>query len=48
MVVEEKENYLSFLNGYVESQKELGRFPRPLNNRLNNVMEWNGCRGSRR
>lgn len=32
--------YLDFLNNYVRSQKELGRFPRPLNNRLNDVMEW--------
>lgn len=35
-----KDDYLLFLNAYVESQKELGRFPRPINNRLNNVMEW--------
>ncbi|MEP0174553.1 MAG: ABC transporter permease [Paraglaciecola sp.] len=32
--------YLDFLNNYVRSQKELGRFPRPLHNRLNDVMEW--------
>jgi putative ABC transport system permease protein len=38
--VEEQQNYMAFLNNYVESQKELGRFPRELNNRLNNVMEW--------
>ena len=25
---------------YVAEQKKLGRFPRPLNNRLRNVMEW--------
>jgi putative ABC transport system permease protein len=31
---------MAFLDAYVESQKELGRFPRPLNNRLSNVMEW--------
>lgn len=36
----EKQEYLSFLDAYVESQKALGRFPRPMNNRLNNVMEW--------
>jgi putative ABC transport system permease protein len=36
----EKQEYHAFLDAYVESQKELGRFPRPLNNRLNNVMEW--------
>lgn len=36
----EKQDYMAFLNAYAEQQKELGRFPRPLNNRLNNVMEW--------
>jgi putative ABC transport system permease protein len=36
----EKQEYLAFLDAYVESQKALGRFPRPMNNRLNNVMEW--------
>ena len=36
----EKQDYQAFLDAYVESQKELGRFQRPLNNRLNNVMEW--------
>jgi putative ABC transport system permease protein len=36
----EREDYLAFLDAYVESQKALGRFARPLNNRLNNVMEW--------
>jgi len=36
----EKQEYLSFLDAYVESQKALGRFPRPMNNRLYNVMEW--------
>jgi putative ABC transport system permease protein len=36
----EKQEYLSFLDAYAESQKELGRFPRPLNNRLYNVTEW--------
>ena len=36
----EKQEYMTFLNAYVESQKELGRFPRPLNNRLYDVMEW--------
>ncbi|WNC71083.1 FtsX-like permease family protein [Thalassotalea psychrophila] len=35
-----KEEYFSFLSAYVEEQKALGRFERPLNNRLNNVMEW--------
>ena len=36
----EKQEYMDFLNAYAESQKALGRFPRPLNNRLSNVMEW--------
>lgn len=35
-----KAEYMDFLNNYVMEQKELGRFPRPLNNRLSNVMEW--------
>ena len=37
---EEVREYRAFLDAYAESQKELGRFPRPLNNRLRNVMEW--------
>jgi len=37
---DERAEYLAFLDAYAESQKLLGRFPRPLNNRLNNVMEW--------
>ena len=37
---QERHDYLAFLDAYVESQKALGRFPRPMNNRLNNVMEW--------
>jgi putative ABC transport system permease protein len=37
---EEKAEYMNWLNAYVEQQKELGRFPRPLNNRLLDVMEW--------
>ena len=36
----EQQEYISFLNSYVESQKELGRFPRPLNNHINDVMTW--------
>ena len=36
----EKQEYLAFLDGYAESQKAAGRFPRPINNRLNDVMEW--------
>jgi len=36
----EKQDYLAFLGAYVESQKAVGRFPRPMNNRLSDVMEW--------
>jgi len=36
----EKQDYMQFLNAYVEEQKQLGRFARPLNNRLSNVEEW--------
>lgn len=36
----EKQEYMDLLNAYAGQQKELGRFPRPLNNRLSNVMEW--------
>jgi len=32
--------YKSFLDNYVNEQKKLGRFQRPLNNRLLNVTEW--------
>ncbi|MGA8277831.1 MAG: ABC transporter permease [Rhodanobacteraceae bacterium] len=32
--------YHSFLDSYVKEQKKLGRFPRPLNNRLLDVTEW--------
>lgn len=34
------ESYRDFLAGYVEEQKRLGRFERPLNNRLHDVMQW--------
>lgn len=37
---EEKQDYMAFIDAYVEQQKLLGRFPRPLDNRLSNVMEW--------
>lgn len=37
---QEKQTYMNFLNAYVEQQKQLGRFPRPMNNRLDDVMEW--------
>ena len=36
----EKQEYLRFLDAYVEEQKMVGRFPRELNNRLDNVDEW--------
>ncbi|WP_088329801.1 ABC transporter permease [Lacimicrobium sp. SS2-24] len=35
-----KADYLAFLDNYANAQKELGRFPRPLNNRLSDVMTW--------
>jgi putative ABC transport system permease protein len=37
---QEKQDYLAFLDAYVEQQKELGRFPGLIDNRLSNVMEW--------
>jgi len=33
-------DYHQFLDNYVQEQKKLGRFPRPVNNRLSNVGEW--------
>ncbi len=36
----EKQDYLAFLNAYVSEQKKLGRFERPQNNRLSDVMQW--------
>jgi putative ABC transport system permease protein len=36
----QREAYMSFLNSYVEGQKELGRMQRPTNNKLLSVMEW--------
>lgn len=38
--VAEKESYLQFLDAYVEEQKLVGRFPRPLNNRIDDVEAW--------
>jgi putative ABC transport system permease protein len=32
--------YKSFQENYVNEQKKVGRFPRPMNNRLYNVTEW--------
>lgn len=36
----QKQAYLHSLNAYVEEQKQLGRFPRPMNNRLSTPSEW--------
>jgi len=36
----EVSEYRNFLDAYVEQQKASGRFPRPPNNRLNDVMDW--------
>ena len=36
----QKEAYESWLAGYVGEQKKLGRFERPLNNRLYDVQQW--------
>ena len=36
----EKQEYMRFLDAYVEEQKQLGRFQRPLNNRLYTPEEW--------
>lgn len=35
---QEVADYFAFLDAYAAGQKELGRFPRPLNNRLSDVM----------
>lgn len=32
--------YMGYLDNYVNEQKKLGRFERPLNNRLHDVMQW--------
>jgi putative ABC transport system permease protein len=32
--------YRDFMTGYVSEQRKLGRFPRPDNNRLHDVMSW--------
>ena len=37
---QDKEDYQQFLNAYVEEQKQFGRFQRPMDNRLSNVMQW--------
>ena len=36
----DKEAYAQFLDDYVSEQKQLGRFPRELNNRLSTPEEW--------
>jgi len=36
----ERDDYLAHLDAYVEDQKRLGRFERPLNNDMFNVEEW--------
>jgi len=36
----EKAAFNDYLQGYVEQQKKLGRFARPINNRLSNVTQW--------
>jgi len=35
-----RDRYQAFIDQYVQEQKKLGRYPRPLNNRLSSVMEW--------
>lgn len=37
---DDKQNYQTFLDAYAQEQKQYGRFPRPLDNRLDNVNEW--------
>lgn len=37
---EQVERFQQFLDGYVAQQKKLGRFPRPMNNRLYRVDQW--------
>jgi len=37
---EQRQAYIGFLDAYVMEQKKLGRFGRPLNNRLLDVMGW--------
>jgi putative ABC transport system permease protein len=37
---DQRERYRDFLDAYVAAQKRLGRFQRPVNNRLRTVMEW--------
>jgi putative ABC transport system permease protein len=37
---EQRDAYQDYIDNYVRGQKELGRFGRPLNNRLTNVEDW--------
>jgi putative ABC transport system permease protein len=37
---DEKRQFEAYLTNYVKQQKNIGRFPRPLNNKLSNVREW--------
>jgi putative ABC transport system permease protein len=39
------EAYRDFVDNYTLAQKELGRFPRPINNRVTPLMEWMEVRG---
>jgi putative ABC transport system permease protein len=36
----DRDAYHDFLDGYVQEQKKLGRFARPVNNRLQDVSDW--------
>ena len=36
----DREEYVAHLNAYVDEQKQLGRFERPMNNNIFNVGEW--------
>jgi putative ABC transport system permease protein len=36
----DRDEYVAHLDAYVSEQKKLGRFERPMNNRIYNVMEW--------
>ncbi len=36
----DRDEYVAHLDAYVDDQKQLGRFERPLNNSIHDVMEW--------
>jgi len=42
---ERVEDYRSWVDTYTLGQKDLGRFPKPLNNRVSPLMEWMEVRG---